>query len=965
MSKSAMRVALNAFNVRRGETVPLLFMLAHSFFLGMALVNFETAASALFLSKSNVSLIPYVYICAAAVVAAIGVLYSAVERRVSFASLLAGSLTSLLIMIVGLRISLSLSTGRWPTLLLLGAVEVLTILTGLVFWGLAGRLFHVRQGKRLFGLMGTGEVAAGVVGGLMIPLLVGSIGTANLLVVAAVCLSLALAVQIAILRRYGSTLASSTRQSRDEAPTRRVPQVEAARRRYIRLVLALAALSTCGYYLVDFLFYAHVEKRYVDEVQLASFFGLFGAVVGMINLVGGTLFSGRLIGRYGLLLGLCALPVAVGVGVIPLAATAAVSSNLTALFAWAVGTKLLDQVFRVCLHGPSARILYQPLPAGDRMRAQTLVEAIVEPAAAVVAGGALLLLTAVAKLGALELGLFTIAVLGAWIVAAVMVRRQYTTVLTGALLGHGGASELTLDDASSLQVLKKTLDSPRPGEVICALGMLEEMEHPSLPAFLVGLLSHPFDAVRHDVLCRMQRVEGFKDKGEIRRVLQTDSSNEVRSAALVTLCAMGTADVHEEVSVYLDDTRAEMRRSALVGLLRYGGIEGVLEAGESMLSLARSGVATDRALAAEILGEVGVRSFHRPLLALLRDPDKGVRRSALAAAGKLHNRKLWEAVVDNLRDPALRGAAVAALACGGAGAVPALEAAFDGGCRSPMLQRIIARTWGRQRCEEAVQALVRRFDYPDQEVRCQILESLVNCGYRAPESERAHVLEHIRTEVADAAWSREALMAVADSSLWLATALFAEVDRNVECVLRLLSFVCAREPILHAALQLKKGNRESQARAIEVLDNLIPAEIKGLVLPMFEDQDMTATINAKKKKLPAGVVPDNVRATIKAALDRSDEWSSSWTKACALHAVGSTRLLELKQEALRLLEAPSPIVRETALWALAQLDLNSALERSGPLSLDKDRRVVAMARSLSTASKRGAATTKESPHADD
>jgi HEAT repeat protein len=954
MNRSAMRVALNAFNVRAEETAPLLFMLAHSFFLGMATVYFETAASALFLSKSNVASIPYVYIGAALAVAAIGVLYSAIERRVSFTALLVGSLAALVALVVTLRVALSLSSGRWPVFLLLGSVEVLSVLAGLAFWGLAGRLFHVRQGKRLFALMSSGEVAAGVLGGLSVPFWVRSVGTPNLLAAAAAFLLLALATQVAVLRRHRATLAGTGDAAHVEAPSKRASEPDPRRRRFIRLVLVLAALSTCGYYLVDFLFYTHVELRYADEAALASFFGVFGAAVGLVNLSVGTLLSGRLIGRFGLLLGLGALPVAIAVGMVPLTANAGVLGNLTALFMLAAGTKLLDQVFRVCLHGPSARILYQPLPAKDRLRSQALVEAIVEPTAAAVAGAALLGLTSVAKLGDFHLGLLTLAVVLAWVVVAVMVRRQYTVVLSGALSRQEGAGELTFDDSSSLEVLKKTLGSPRAGDVICALGMLEELEHPSLPSVLAGLLSHPLEAVRYDALSRLQRAEGAKSREAIRAVLRNDASFEVRGAALLALCSAG-GDVHDEVAVYLEDARPELRRAALVGLLRHGGIEGVLEAGEAILSLAHSGLESERALAAEILGAVGVRSFHRPLLALLRDPDKAVRRAALAAAGKLKNRKLWDAVVENLPDPMLRGRAVDALVAGGDGAVPALEAAFDRGARSPPLQRTIARTWGRQRCDEAVQALVRRFDYPDQEVRCQVLESLVSCGYQAPADGRAHVLERIRAEVADAAWSRAAGRAVGASSAWLATALEAEVARNLECVLRLLSFVCPREPMLRAARQLTKGSREAQAQAVELLDNLVPAEVKREVLALFEDAAPPAAPGAAAEA-PEVQAEANLHATVKAALDRSDEWSCAWTKACALHAAGSARLRPLTDESFRLLSAASPLVRETALWAVAQLDLGRAVERAGALSKDPDRRVAALARGL---------VPQERRHADD
>ena len=72
--------------------------------------------------------------------------------------------------------------------------SVVGVLTGLVFWGLAGRIFDVRQAKRLFGLVGSGEAVAGVIAGASASWLVTIMGTPNLLLAAASGLAVFLAL---------------------------------------------------------------------------------------------------------------------------------------------------------------------------------------------------------------------------------------------------------------------------------------------------------------------------------------------------------------------------------------------------------------------------------------------------------------------------------------------------------------------------------------------------------------------------------------------------------------------------------------------------------------------------------------------------------------------------------------------------------------------------------------------------
>jgi len=62
----------------------------------------------------------------------------------------------------------------WPVAALMIWFEVVWALTSLEFWGLAGRLMNLRQGKRLFGLIGSGDMVATVIGGFSMSYFVAS-----------------------------------------------------------------------------------------------------------------------------------------------------------------------------------------------------------------------------------------------------------------------------------------------------------------------------------------------------------------------------------------------------------------------------------------------------------------------------------------------------------------------------------------------------------------------------------------------------------------------------------------------------------------------------------------------------------------------------------------------------------------------------------------------------------------------
>src|SRR5262249_61169352 len=75
------------------------------------------------------------------------------------------TLVLLVLSVVVWRLGLWLTHATWLAFGLLFWLRVLAVLTNLVFWGLAERLFNVRQGKRLFSLIGSGGLAASILGG--------------------------------------------------------------------------------------------------------------------------------------------------------------------------------------------------------------------------------------------------------------------------------------------------------------------------------------------------------------------------------------------------------------------------------------------------------------------------------------------------------------------------------------------------------------------------------------------------------------------------------------------------------------------------------------------------------------------------------------------------------------------------------------------------------------------------------
>ena len=167
----------SALNVRPGEGGLTAMLLAHAFFVGMTTVSFSTAANALFLATFDIGVLPYVYIGSATLAVLIGLLYIKLQTRLPFPTLLVATLLFLLLSVCAFRFGFLASDAKWLSFAILFWLRLLLVLSNLEFWGLVGRLLNVRQGKRLFSLIGSGDLSAHILGGFATPPFVMMFGT--------------------------------------------------------------------------------------------------------------------------------------------------------------------------------------------------------------------------------------------------------------------------------------------------------------------------------------------------------------------------------------------------------------------------------------------------------------------------------------------------------------------------------------------------------------------------------------------------------------------------------------------------------------------------------------------------------------------------------------------------------------------------------------------------------------------
>lgn len=924
---------LSFLGVHAGEGRSSSLMVAHSFFMGTSTVFFETAASALFLSQFEGKTLPWVYVAAALLNILTGALYSWIKERVSFARLMTGTLLFLFLSVCVLRLGLQASSAAWLSFASLVWYRVLSILTDLEYWAVAARLYDVRQAKRLFGLIGTGEVVARIAGAFSVPLFVRLVGVPNLMWLSAAGLLLCALLVVPALRLIpgaGALVSDKRRPAR--GALQQFKEVTADS--YLLLVTGIAVMAVFGKYFVDFAFLEQMRARYSDVQNLAGFFGIFSGLTQGLSLLTRLLVSGPLLQRYGIRVGLLVLPLIhlACTGLIVLSGALADSPSSALVFWLVIANQGVYKTLKHPIDNPSFKVLYQPLKPEKRLAAQISVEVVFTPITIGIAGGIMLLMSAVIRYDPVRFSYVLLLNFALWALVARLGSSAYQGALLDVLRRRIlDDAPFSLNDATSVALLRGKLESPQAAEVIFALHLLEKAEYPQIEGALVERLGHPAAEVRRYALERLGMRASASAKEAIRRRVELEAAPAALAAGLRALGTLGGSADSATLERFLQHTHPAVRRAALAGLLALGEPSARPAVIRRLSLLANSAAAADRLLAAQALADCYVEAAAEILGALLHDGELAVRRAALLAARE-GGPELLALAVENLGHPAFAGAAAAALVASGEAAVLPLSERFIAGGRRLLLVQL-TRVLGQIGGARALAFLRAQLDYPDEAVRGEVLAGLVRGGSRAS-GDRAALEALLKQEAQDAAFALGAWADLPEQGTWrpLRRALDSETAKARWRCFDLLALLYDGEAVRRARENVQSRARDKRAYAVEILDVMLDGHLKGFLLPLLDDRPQAARLQALQDYFPQA--RRSAAERVRELLARPERSLRAWTRACAAWAAAEAGLRELSGE-LDHLHSADPLVRQTAAASVRRLKESKTGEtkRSAPMLL--------------------------------
>ena len=874
-----------------GEEEPVLLLYGKGFFMGIFLYSYRIVSEALFISRLGEEYLAEAMFVSAVMGVISATAFSTLQNRISFSKLTVINLIIIFIFLGSIRFLFDYLDGSLVNILIFISfvmIQPIISVTLLSFWGIFGRIFDLRQSKRIIGGIDSGQLLAALLTSFSIPFFNAYIKEIDFLLVSLGGILICLFILLTIIKKY------NLEQHRGEAGQQRVSTkiTSILKNRYVVFLSLFLLLSMVSYQFVHYSFFSVTEIYYPSESQLMSFLGYFHAATMIISLVIQTFVNERLIAMYGLRTTLLVLPVVLGV--FTLVSIVAGSffgytgggASFLWFFLFIALSKLFNESLKESLEQPSFKLFFMPLDIKIRFDIQAKVEGVVNEFSRLIAGALILLLGFLTFFKLIHYSYLLAVVIIIWIYVTNRLYLEYRINVKKKLQGHKEDHEIKQKNQLLLKSrVDRLIESEMPSQVVFSLKLLEKSDLNLYRAYINKLMTTRDKEIRRFVLDKMNEQKTNYVPSNNRK-LSLDKKNSGLN-----------------VSQWFD---------------KIGSGKGIDHS--ELIRLIRSENPEDRRYVAGLLASKTTDENLSMLLELMEDFEPHVKNMAIKSAAIAKRKETYPLLIENLKSPKFGDKAANTLIEIGEEAFPALEAGFYKSGQDIRVMLRILQVYGKVGGQKAMDLLWNKIDFPDKKIVAQVLLSLGECGFEADPSQTARIKYVIESDIGAIAWNLKALESIPkeEPTIHLHNALAYDNVQSLNHIFMLLSMIYDSHSIQLVKENVFGPTGEGLTYAIELLDVFLSDDLKERVIFLLNDVLESGELNKLESYYPHSEMEFD--ETIRQIINRDYNQINRWTKSCAIYFLGKQRMTGYELDLIANLFNPDPILRETSAWSLYQIN---------------------------------------------
>ncbi len=861
------RRILDAFNIEEKEVGSVSILLTHSLFLGFFYGALDISAHTLFLQEFEETFIAKAYTISGVAGIIMTFIYSKFQQRISFNFLSVSSVIVLSIITLGLWLSyaqLGISKELiFITFILLGPLNIVAIVN---FWGIVGRLFSLRQGKRLFGLIGSGQIFGTIIISYFIPLisvLKLNIKTYDLILIAAVNLFLAAIAQLVLVK--------FEKPQEQKAGTGKNEKSKSGgslflKDRYIMNMTVYVALSMIVLFFVAYTFLAAAQSQYPEEQEMKSFLGIFTGTMMIFGFILKTFIYSKLMKTYGLKVTLLILPILLLIlsFVIIFVFHSSISTFIIVFLLLSM-SRLFSMSIRDAIEIPAFKTLYQSLAPNIRHEIQAKIDGTVNELAALAAGLILTLLGFFFDL--INYIYFLVGFIALWIYSGIKLYKNYKISLQDTLSNFEQSESEKLDKSA----IDKKLDSERKYLEISNPLLYEQQT--------IGKIRNSSIDKTIELLPEIERNLIFIGIDPLEKLL--NSIQNKKQAARISQ------------TTYLLSTQLPTSHSLeeLSNILKSGNIKSIIKVAKFL--------------------RFKPNNLYSPLiLQLLRELNKDIKREALISSAHYPQDEIIRLLIEELQNIENRILAENSIREIGYKAVPFLIGSFQKNIDKPDRLESITSLISEISAVDSTNFLISNFNFYHRNIAVKIVSAINILDVKIPEIKFREFQQAVEQKAQLYAWNVEALNKAQSYPDYLKSALKTEIDRAFDELFELLAAKYETNSITQIKRNIETGSSEEIGFAIELMDLFIDEELKPILFPLLDNIPVEEKILALSEFFTISIMDNPLIISL---LGRGANYLSRWTILCALIAVNETDEEISNNEILAHVYNPNKVLRNTAL----------------------------------------------------
>jgi len=888
MVKSILRI----INVRKQEEErPALLLLGYGFFMGIFLATYRVVVETLFLSSLGIYLKEAFFISGILGVVSTW-LYMLLQKRISFSRLATFNLLAVFSFIIVVFLNISQQSNLIFIFILYVMLFPVTSIMLLSFWGLFGRIFDIRQSKRIIGSIDAGHLLATILAFLSVPLFIQYVSNVtDILIISASSIIVCFVFLVFINKEFRY---SSVTGEQKDIEIYRFGQF--FKDNYAILLSIFIGISVICVSFVDYTFLKLTEQQYPEENSLATFLSYMYLAIMVFTLIMQTFVNDRLIASYGLKTALMILPVILGLFTIGAIITGnwfgftTASSNFIWYFLFIGLSKFFSNSIREALENPTFKIFFMPLNINIRFDIQAKVEGVINELARLIAGGMILLIGVLSFFELIHYSYFLLAIVIGYFFVTGKLYNEYRINVRRKLESHEVEAEEFKPEIIDLDVITRNFHFiPDASSKIFVLKLIEKLDRKKFQDFLPSLIGQEHKVVKKFALLKLN---------EIRSLSGSQNPNRIK---IIENTEKGKEDIGKWMSRLL---HAEEDASIT----------------ETLSKLTRSDEIEDRLEALGLIVSNPVDEAIPYVLDLINDLNYNVQAASIVASGKIKRHELYPFIIDKLSSSTYGDLAINALVEIGDDIIQYLDVIFQKTDQDPQTQLRIIKVFEKIGTHKAQEILWSKIDYPDKKVVSQVLLALSNSNFQADSYQNVRIKYVIESDINDIIWNLHALDKIPNSDIGrlLKQSLEDENQYHYRHIYMLLSMIFDQYSINLIRSNIESGTSEGITYAIELLDVLLSEDLKDRIIPLFDDISNQDKI--KRLQVFYSHIMGDFNDVIKQIINKEFNQINRWSKTLALYWVGINKEESMLYELISNLFNPDPLIRDTSAWSLYQID---------------------------------------------